>query len=438
MTTEDIQTPPPQPPPPGPPQPPQDPPQPQPSQGPPAQPYPPITALRRSRSNRKLFGVAGGLGLYAGVDPLIFRILFVVLTFFGGSGLLLYALAWLLVPEEGEQESEGQRLLHGRTNRSTVSTVVAGVVALILGLVLMGALLDTGPGLGGLGALVVVSVLVVLLLRNGRRPGVNGYPDVSTASYSPAYGPVPPPEPGAFGQTPGTAYAQTSPAFVPPGPPTYTAPYAPYEPLPPPGPPKEKSVLGRVTVSAALIVVGLMVAWNSASDDDFKVVSVFAAALAVVAAGLLVGAVVGRARGLIWLGILLTIATGISHATDQELDGGVGERSWVPTTVAQAERPFRLGIGDAELDLTRLPAGSEVDVDTRLGVGSLRIIVPPDARVVVEGDVGVGDLQLFDEPDLDGTELHRETTSLPPSGVEGGTVIHIDAEVGLGELVVRR
>ena len=430
MTTEDIQTPPPQPP-----LPPQS--QPQPSQGPPAEPYPPITALRRSRSNRKLFGVAGGLGHYAGVDPLIFRILFVVLTFFGGSGLLLYALAWLLVPEEGEQESEGQRLLHGRTNRSTVSTVVAGLVALILGLVLMGTLLDTGPGLGGLGALVVVSVLVVLLLRNGRRPGVDGYPDVSTASYSPAYGPVPPPEPGAFGQTPGTAYAQTSPAFVPPGPPTYTAPTASWVP-PPPAPPREKSVLGRVTVSAALIVVGLMAAWNSASDDDFKVVSVFAAALAVVAAGLLVGAVVGRSWGLIWLGILLTIATGISNAADQELDGGVGERSWVPTTVAEAERTFRLGIGDAELDLTRLPAGSEVDVETRLGVGSLRIIVPVDARVVVEGDVGVGDLQLFDEPDLDGTDLHRETTSLPPSGVEGGTLIHIDAEVGLGELVVRR
>ena len=73
----------------------------------------PISTLRRSRHDRKLFGVAGGLGRYAGVDPLIFRILFVVLTFFGGSGILLYALGWLLLPEDGENESEGQRLLRG-------------------------------------------------------------------------------------------------------------------------------------------------------------------------------------------------------------------------------------------------------------------------------------------------------------------------------------
>ena len=424
MTTEDTQTPPPQPPPPQP--------------SPPSQPYPPIAALRRSRTNRKLFGVAGGLGRYAGVDPLIFRILFVVLTFFGGSGLLLYALAWLLVAEDGEQESEGQRLLHGRTSRSTVSTVVAGVVALILGLVLMGTLLDTGPGLGGVGALVVVAVLAVLLLRNGRHPLANGYPDAQNAPYTPAYGPVPPPEPGAFGQTPGTAYAQPSSAYLPPGPPTYTAPTAPYQP-PPPGPPRDKSVLGRVTVSAALIVVGLMVAWNSVSDDDFKVVSVFATALAVVAAGLLVGAVVGRARGLIWLGILLTIATGISHAADQDFNGSVGERTWVPTTIAAAERPFRLGIGDAELDLTRLPAGSTVEVVARVGVGELRVIVPTDARVVVDGEVGAGTLTLLDEETLDGTDLKDSTTSTLPSGQTGsGTLITLDAEVGLGELEVRR
>ena len=52
-------------------------------------------------------GVAGGLGRYAGIDPLIFRILFVVLAVFGGSGLLLYALGWLLVPEDGEDRVRG-------------------------------------------------------------------------------------------------------------------------------------------------------------------------------------------------------------------------------------------------------------------------------------------------------------------------------------------
>src|SRR5215210_8522280 len=81
---------------------------------PPPSSYPPLHTLRRSRSDRKLLGVAGGLGRYAGIDPLIFRILFVVLAIFGGSGILLYALGWLLLPEDGEELSEAQRLFGGK------------------------------------------------------------------------------------------------------------------------------------------------------------------------------------------------------------------------------------------------------------------------------------------------------------------------------------
>ena len=211
----------------------------------PGRPYPPVSELRRSRTDRKIAGVSGGLGRYAGVDPLIFRILFVLLTFFGGSGLLLYAGAWLLVPAEGEQESEGQRLLHGRSS-SSLSKVIAIVVVIVLGLAAVGATIDTGPGLGGLGVLIVIGVIVALLLRTGQRPAVDSYSPAPGGPYAPAYGPVPPPEPGAFGQTPGTAYAPPAPGYQPPGPPTYTAPTVPYQP-PPPGPPREKSMLGRLT-----------------------------------------------------------------------------------------------------------------------------------------------------------------------------------------------
>lgn len=401
-----------------------------PPQAPPPRAYPPIAALRRSRSDRKLFGVAGGLGHYAGVDPLIFRILFVVLAIFGGSGILLYALGWLLIPEEGEDESEGQRLFSGHA-KASASTVIAMVVVLLIGLAAVGATLDTGPGLGGLGALAVVGAIVVLLLRNGRTP-------TDQVPNPPTYGPVPPSEPGAYGQTPGTAYVGTAPAQGPPAPPSWTAPTQPVPPPPPPPPPRERSVLGRVTVSAVLIVVGLMVGWNGYSDDDFKVVAIFGAALAVVGIGLLVGAFVGRARGLIVLGVLLALATSISSAADQRWGAGVGERTWTPQTEAAAERPYRLGIGDAELDLTQLPPGERVDVDARLGVGSLRIYVPRSARVVVDGQVGAGNMELLDEPQRDGTDVEGSATA-EPVGAPSGTEILIDAAVGLGELrVVQR
>jgi phage shock protein PspC (stress-responsive transcriptional regulator) len=65
--------------------------------------------LRRSLSDRKIAGVAGGLGRYFNIDPLIFRVVLVTLAVFGGSGLLLYAIGWLLVPEDGVNESEDSR-----------------------------------------------------------------------------------------------------------------------------------------------------------------------------------------------------------------------------------------------------------------------------------------------------------------------------------------
>jgi phage shock protein PspC (stress-responsive transcriptional regulator) len=435
---------------------------------------PQIATLRRSRTDRKLAGVAGGLGRYAGVDPLILRILFVVLTIFGGSGILLYVAGWLLIADDGEQESQAQRIVRGHTDGSTVSTVVFGTVVLILGLVFMGAVLDTGPGLGGLGALVVVAVIVLLLLRNGQRPAA-GTP--GQVPYGPVPPPVPPTGPGAFGQTAGTAYtaytahpttattpggpATTAPTVpVPPGPdvpPTWiqgqsatSAPpvppmppayYPPPPPVPPrpPQPPRERSILGVLTFCTVLVVVGLMLLWNSASDgsaDDFRAVAILGTALGLTAIGLLVGAVVGRARGLIVLGVLLALATTVAAATDQRLSGGVGERTWTPQTVAAAERPYRLGIGDAELDLTQLPAGSDADVDVRLGVGGLRVYVPADARVLVDAEVGAGNVALFGR-EHDGTDVDV-TTNAVPRGEPSGSVIRIDAEVGLGEVRVEQ
>jgi phage shock protein C len=56
--------------------------------------------LYRSRTNRMLGGVSGGLGDYLNIDPLVFRLLFVFLTIFGGSGILLYIIGWVMIPEE--------------------------------------------------------------------------------------------------------------------------------------------------------------------------------------------------------------------------------------------------------------------------------------------------------------------------------------------------
>jgi phage shock protein C len=72
---------------------------------PPAAAYPPARAYKqiyRSRDDRIVSGLSGGLGRYANIDPVIVRILFVALTLFGGSGILLYLIGWIAIPDEGQ------------------------------------------------------------------------------------------------------------------------------------------------------------------------------------------------------------------------------------------------------------------------------------------------------------------------------------------------
>lgn len=73
--------------------------------------------LYRSRRNKIVAGVSGGLGEYLEVDPIIFRILFIFLTFAGGAGAVIYLLLMLIIPMEpygysipgsGGQKFDGQ------------------------------------------------------------------------------------------------------------------------------------------------------------------------------------------------------------------------------------------------------------------------------------------------------------------------------------------
>jgi phage shock protein C len=56
--------------------------------------------LYRSRTDRQLAGVCGGLAEFFNVDPTLVRILFVIGTLMGGPGLLLYIILWLIMPED--------------------------------------------------------------------------------------------------------------------------------------------------------------------------------------------------------------------------------------------------------------------------------------------------------------------------------------------------
>jgi phage shock protein C len=55
--------------------------------------------LHRSLTDKKIAGVCGGVAEYLGWDPTLVRLLWVILTLLGGSGVLIYMVLWIVMPE---------------------------------------------------------------------------------------------------------------------------------------------------------------------------------------------------------------------------------------------------------------------------------------------------------------------------------------------------
>jgi phage shock protein PspC (stress-responsive transcriptional regulator) len=74
--------------------------------------------LTRPVEDRMLAGVASGVARYLGVDTTIVRIVLAVLTVVGGAGLPVYLAGWLLIPEEGSEQSIAGEFIRSYQSRS--------------------------------------------------------------------------------------------------------------------------------------------------------------------------------------------------------------------------------------------------------------------------------------------------------------------------------
>jgi phage shock protein PspC (stress-responsive transcriptional regulator) len=74
--------------------------------------------LSRPVNDRMVAGVAAGIARYLGADVTIIRIVLVVLTFVGGAGVPIYLAGWLLIPEEGSDQSIAGSFFQSRQTRS--------------------------------------------------------------------------------------------------------------------------------------------------------------------------------------------------------------------------------------------------------------------------------------------------------------------------------
>ena len=120
--------------------------------------------LRRSRSDRTLAGVCGGLAAYFEIHPAVFRVAFVVLTLLGGAGVLIYLVAAAVMPAEGRVDSFATATLRDVRDRRWP---LAGLALVVVGGAIALSRLALWPGGDAWVFLLLVGALILWIARHG-------------------------------------------------------------------------------------------------------------------------------------------------------------------------------------------------------------------------------------------------------------------------------
>jgi phage shock protein PspC (stress-responsive transcriptional regulator) len=359
--------------------------------------------LRRSKADRKVAGVAGGLGRHLNVDPNILRVLFVVMCFFGLSGFLLYGAAWALVPEDGQSDGN----ISARPGTRNALLIGAGVLA---------ALLVLGDGWGGIRfpwPLFLVGLGVVVYLgfrgRDDRSPqDPSQYPSQYAGQYPPQYASQYPPQYAAPDSTGEQATTQYPWAVAAPEGATGTT-YAPQPPAPPwlpPAPayppprPKRGPRLFGLTLAMTALALGALGVYDASGGHVID--SAYPAlALAVVGLMLVVGAFVGRAGGLVLLGIVASIALAVTSAVGSigGLGNGDGERIEVtPLSASAVQNSYYVPSGRVMVDLSDVrdpTALADRTIEVGARAGEVVVILPHGVTTHIDAEIsGPGQIDL--------------------------------------------
>jgi hypothetical protein len=156
---------------------------------------------------------------------------------------------------------------------------------------------------------------------------------------------------------------------------------------------------------------------------------------AVVAIGavLAVTAFTGGARWLVLPAVAFALSVTVIAAADVNLHGGIGDRTYRPTTLGEVRDGYRLGAGRLEIDLrdVRFPAGDTL-LPVRLGVGQVVVLVPSDVCVATRARIGGGYVGALDRQ-TGGLDVNWVDRPSPPPRTPR---LVLDAHVGLGALFV--
>ncbi|NLX91493.1 MAG: PspC domain-containing protein [Firmicutes bacterium] len=98
-----------------------------------------MSRLYRSRKNRIIGGVAGGLAEYFRVDVALIRLLWVVASFLGGGGILAYIIAWIVIPEENPFASSPEETMGSIKRQRSAGLLLIGLGIIFLANELIGS-----------------------------------------------------------------------------------------------------------------------------------------------------------------------------------------------------------------------------------------------------------------------------------------------------------
>lgn len=359
------------------------------------------------RTDGILGGVAAGIARYFDVEAWIIRLVFLLLVF-PGVGILLYVAGWLLIPKDGEEQSIGERWLSRLGGDNIVGTVLVVLAAIWL-------IAIVSDGAGGFGLAVALLIIGVLLYRGdfGSKPATPPVAAQSTSPVVPAAASQPPNEPG-----------ETSPP-VPPVP-AYTPP-----PPPPPRPKRPRSILGRLTMAAVLVGVGVLAIFDTAGVVEPTARHYLALSLLVTGMGLLAGSVWGRSRALIAFGLVIMFAMGGALVTDAVTDIEATTELYAPGLIAEIQPIYHLDAGQLILDFTDLELGGEtVEIEADIDAGQIEVRLAADQGAEVTARTGVGRVEVFGRSS-EGLGVGRSEVV---AGTDGNIIIDLNA--GVGEIVV--
>ncbi|WP_436773339.1 PspC domain-containing protein [Yinghuangia sp. YIM S09857] len=407
--------------------------------------------LHRPLHDRVVSGVCGGLGRHFGVDPVIFRVVFAVLALFGGLGVLLYGLGWLLMPADGQHAPLARDVLNGRG----IGAAIPAIALTGIGVGVFFSYIDNG--FDGAVPLLIVAAIILYVAQQGTRRSQKASGGGAASATAPAEsvgmaaaGPAAAATataPGGAAEPQAAGPASGAGQPLAPGPakwwrvPTGKSPGRP-EPPEEPKPRKPRSYIAVATVSLAAVAGGVLWWLDTATSVDVSVQVGLAVILAVLAGGLLVGTFFGGGRWLIVPAFTVAALLSAVAAITVPFTGPSGERTITPATAdtVAASSPYRMKFGEMRLDLTELnltgrdPA-DPVRVAATVGAGNMQVYLPEDVRVIIEADVDLGNIDL-PNGSSSGYRPDRDAVLPPENGGPPRGTIALDLGVGVGNVEV--